>query len=57
MIYTDNYSIFPDQVVSDEVKESWEYGEQVGRAIESDWFSGTRTGVQNRYNYNFNNFS
>ena len=56
MIYTDNSSIFPDQVVPDEVKNSTDYGRQVGRAIEADWFSGTRTGVQNRYNYNFNNF-
>ena len=56
MIYTDNSSIFPDQVQPDEVKQSADYGRQVGRAIEADWFSGTRTGVQNRYNYNFNQF-
>jgi len=55
-INTSNFSIFPDQVVSDEVKASIDYGRQVGRAIETDWFSGTRSGVQNRYNYNFNNF-
>ena len=55
-ISTQNGSSFPDQVVPDRVKESLDYGKQVGRAIEADWFSGTRSGVQNRYNYNFNNF-
>ena len=55
-IYTNNSSSFPDQVVPDEVKNSWEYGEKVGRAIEGDWFSGTRSGVENRWNTNFNNF-
>ena len=55
-IQTYNGSSFPDQVVPDEVKESLDYGRQVGRAIEADWFSGSRSGVQNRYNYNFNNF-
>ena len=29
---------------------------KVGRAIEGDWFSGTRSGVENRWNTNFNNF-
>ena len=55
-ISTQNGSSFPDQVVPDRVKESLDYGKQVGRAIEADWFSGSRSGVQNRYNYNFNNF-
>jgi len=55
-IYTNNSSSFPDQVVPDEVKKSWEYGQKVGRAIEGDWFSGTRSGVDNRWNTNFNNF-
>jgi hypothetical protein len=40
---TNTYSTFPDQVVSDEVKQSREYGKQVGQAIEGDWFSGTRS--------------
>jgi len=55
-IKTYNGSSFPDQVVPVEVKSSIEYGRQVGRAIEGDWFSGTRTGVQGRYNTNYNNF-
>ena len=49
MIITDNNSIFPDQVVSDEVKQSYEYGLQVGKAIEGDWFSGIRTGLGNYF--------
>ena len=56
MIITDNNSIFPDQVVSDEVKQSYDYGLQVGRAIEGDWFSGVRTGLGNRYSTQYNNF-
>ena len=55
-IQTYNGSSFPDQVVPDEVKESLDYGRQVGRAIEGDWFSGTRTGTSGRYNTNYNNF-
>jgi len=55
-IQTYNGSSFPDQVVPDEVKESEDYGRQVGRAIEGDWFSGTRSGASGRYNTNFNNF-
>jgi len=55
-IQTYNGSSFPDQVVSDDVKASLDYGRQVGRAIEGDWFSGTRTGVSGRYNTNYNNF-
>jgi len=53
---TNTYSSFPDQVVSDEVKQSIEYGKQVAQAIEGDWFSGTRSGVENRFNTNYNNF-
>ncbi len=53
---TNTYSTFPDQVVSDEVKQSREYGKQVGQAIEGDWFSGTRSGVENRFNTQYNNF-
>ena len=55
-IKTYNGSSFPDQVVPDEVKASIDYGKQVGRAIEGDWFSGTRSTVSGRYNTNFNNF-
>jgi len=53
---TNAYSTFPDQVVSDEVKQSVEYGKKVGQAIEGDWFSGTRSGVENRFNTQYNNF-
>ena len=35
-------SYFPSQVVSDEVKRSYEYGLKVGRAIENEWFVSTR---------------
>jgi len=55
-IQTYNGSSFPDQVVPAEVKASIDYGRQVGRAIEGDWFSGTRTGVSGRYNTNYNQF-
>ena len=55
-IQTYNGSSFPDQIVPDEVKDSLDYGRQVGRAIEGDWFSGTRSGVSGRYNTNYNNF-
>jgi len=55
-IQTYNGSSFPDQVVPEEVKNSIDYGRQVGRAIEGDWFSGTRTGISGRYNTNYNNF-
>ena len=56
MKISNTYSSFPDQVVPDEEKKSWEYGSKVARAIEGDWFSGTRSGVENRWNTNFNNF-
>jgi len=56
MVVTDSNSIFPDQVVPDEVKSSYDYGMQVGKAIEGEWFSGTRTGMGNRYSTNLNNF-
>jgi hypothetical protein len=56
MKITNTYSSFPDQVVPDEVKQSIDYGRQVAMAIEGDWFSGTRSGVENRFNTNYNNF-
>ena len=56
MINTDTFSIFPDQVVPDSEKRTWDYGLKVGKAIENDWFSGTRTGITNRFNFNYNNF-
>ena len=56
MKITNTYSSFPDQVVPDEVKSSIDYGKQVAQAIEGDWFSGTRSGVENRFNTNYNPF-
>ena len=53
MIYTDNNSTFPDQVVSDIEKETWDYGLKVGRAIEGEWFGYARN---NRYINNYNNY-
>ena len=54
-VYTNTNSAFPSQVVSDEVKASEEYGLQVSRAIEQEWFDQGRTN-QNRYYTNWNNF-
>ena len=58
MIYTANNSSFPDQVVSDEEKATYEYGLQVGRAIESEWFRNSRNGSNPGYAAtNYNNFN
>jgi hypothetical protein len=54
-IYTNTNSAFPSQVVSDGEKASEEYGLQVSRAIEQEWFDQSRT-TQNRYVSNWNNF-
>ena len=54
-IYSNTNSPFPSQVVSDAEKASMEYGEQVGRAIETEWFRQGRTNG-NRYLTNWNNF-
>ena len=54
-IYTNTNSAFPSQVVSDEEKASYEYGLQVSRAIEGEWFDQGRTNG-NRYLTSFNNF-
>ena len=53
-IQTNTYSSFPSQVVSDEEKASLDYGIQVGRAIEQEWFQGGRSG--NRYAKYYSNF-
>ena len=55
MINTNYNSSFPDQVVPDVEKASYEYGLQVGRAIESEWFRNDR-GWYDRFNTNYNNF-
>jgi len=47
-------SVFPSQVVSDEEKNSPEYGFKVGMAIESEWFRQGGTG--NRFAINTSNF-
>lgn len=54
-IYTNTNSAFPSQVVPDAVKASEEYGLQVSRAIELEWFDQGRT-TGNRYLTNWNNF-
>jgi hypothetical protein len=55
MTKTNYNSSFPDQVVPDIEKASYDYGLQVGRAIESEWFRNGR-GWQDRFNSNYNNF-
>ena len=54
MIYTNYNSSFPDQVVPDAVKNSYEYGLQVAQAIENEWFNQDYSGE--RYLQNFQNF-
>ena len=55
MVYNTNNSIFPDQVVPEEEKKSFEYGLAVGNAIEQEWFRNNSG--QNRFSYNFQNFN
>ncbi len=38
-------SSFPDQIVSDAEKATYEYGLAVGRAIEGEWFRNYRYGT------------
>ena len=52
MIYTNTRSSFPDQVVPEEEKMSIEYGLQVARAIEGEWFSSSLGGYRYENNYN-----
>ena len=54
-VYTNTNSSFPSQVVSDAEKASYDYGLQVSRAIEQEWFDQGRTSG-NRYQTNFSNF-
>jgi hypothetical protein len=58
MIYTNSNSSFPSQVVPDEVKQSYDYGKAVGRAIENEWFRGDRVGFGNgnRWGSNWQRF-
>ena len=41
-INTNPNSAFPDQVVSDAEKATLDYGYQVGRAIEGEWFGSMK---------------
>ncbi len=53
-VFTNSNSSFPDQVVPDFEKATWEYGLQVGRAIEGEWFWAGRG--RDRFHQNFQNF-
>jgi len=46
MINTSTNSSFPNQVVPEAEKRSWEYGLLVAQAIEHEWFRGGR--INNR---------
>ena len=52
MIYTNSQSSFPDQVVPQEEKMTLDYGLQVGRAIEGEWWSAGVGGARYTNNYN-----
>ena len=54
-ITTNSNSSFPDQIVPEEVKQSLEYGLQVGRAIEGEWFRNYRGGGY-KFATNYNNY-
>ena len=54
MVNTNYNSSFPDQVVPNEEKQSLEYGLQVARAIENEWFRNNRGG--DRFTSNFQEY-
>ena len=54
MVNTNYNSSFPDQVVPNEEKQSLEYGLQVARAIENEWFRNNRGG--DRFTSNFQQY-
>ncbi len=60
MIYANSNSSFPDQVVPDIEKQTLEYGLQVARAIENEWFGYSDNGVWSvygsRYSTYYNDF-
>ena len=56
MIKTNYNSSFPDQVVPDAEKATYEYGLQVGKAIEGEWFRYDNAYYQDRFSTNYNNF-
>ena len=49
-----DYSIFPSQAVSDSKKRSSEYGLEVAKAIEQEWFNKDRG--QGKYHQTRDNF-
>ena len=54
MVNTNYNSSFPNQVVPNEEKQSLEYGLQVARAIENEWFRNNRGG--DRFTSNFQEY-
>jgi len=57
MGYTNVNSSFPSQVVPDAEKNTLDYGFQVGRAIENEWFRGDRgLGAGGRFGNNWQDF-
>lgn len=54
MVNTNYKSSFPDQVVPNEEKQTLEYGLQVARAIENEWFRNNRGG--DRFTSNFQEY-
>ena len=56
MINTSTNSSFPNQVVPEAEKRSWEYGLQVAQAIEHEWFRGGRVN-NSRWNNGYQNFN
>ena len=56
MVYTNYNSSFPDQVVPVAVKDSYDYGLQVGNAVENEWFRSNRGGLE-RFTANFQNYN
>ena len=56
MINTSTNSSFPNQVVPEAEKRSWEYGLQVAQAIENEWFRGGRVN-NSRWNNGYQNFN
>jgi len=53
-MYTNSNSSFPDQVVSSAERDTLEYGLQVGRAIEGEWFWAGRG--RDKFSQNYQNF-
>jgi hypothetical protein len=57
MVYTNVNSSFPSQVVPDAEKNTYDYGYQVGRAIENEWFRGDKgLGAGGRFGNNWQDF-